>query len=106
MASKKYDLWQRRKRRVRSRISGTPDCPRLSVFRSLSGFSAQLIDDETGVTIASVSIKEGNIAATQKIAKDLGKKYSGKCVFDRNGFAYLGRVKAFAEGAREAGLQF
>ena len=106
MALKKYDLRQRRKRRIRSRIFGTAQRPRLSVFRSLTAFSAQLIDDEAGTTIASVSLKEGNIKGAQKVAKDLAKKYSGECVFDRNGFAYLGRVKAFAESAREAGLQF
>lgn len=106
MAVKKYDLRQRRKRRIRSKIFGTAERPRLSVFRSLQGFSAQLIDDQAGATLASSSFKEGNIEGAKKVAKDLATKYSGKCIFDRNGFAYLGRVKAFAESAREAGLQF
>lgn len=106
MGATKYDLRQRRKRRIRSKVFGTAERPRLSVFRSLQGFSAQLIDDQTGATLAAESLKEGNIAGAQKVAKKLAKKYSGECVFDRNGFAYLGRVKAFAESAREAGLQF
>lgn len=106
MASTKLQLRLRRKRRVRSQIHGTSQKPRLSVFRSLRGFSAQLIDDDAGKTIASAMTKEGNKEGTKKAAADLAKKYTGLCVFDRNGFAYQGRVKAFAESARENGLQF
>jgi len=106
MALRKQELRARRKRRIRSQISGTVSCPRLSVFRSNKGFSAQLIDDETGKTIASSSIKEGNIDGAKKVAVSLGEKYTGKCVFDRNGYSYQGRVQAFADAAREAGMQF
>jgi large subunit ribosomal protein L18 len=106
MALKKQELRARRKRRIRSQISGTAVRPRLSVFRSNRGFSAQLIDDEAGRTIASASIKEGNVAGAQSVASLLGEKYTGPCVFDRNGYAYQGRVQAFADAAREAGMQF
>ncbi|MEI7511657.1 MAG: 50S ribosomal protein L18 [Candidatus Peregrinibacteria bacterium] len=106
MALRKELLRQRRKHRIRARISGTLARPRLTVFRSLKGISAQLIDDEKGVTIASASLKKGNVAGAQELAKILGEKYTGPCVFDRNGYLYHGRVKAFAETAREAGLIF
>ena len=96
----------RRKIRIRSQISGTATRPRLSVFRSNRAFSAQLIDDENGITIASASLKEGNVKGAQKVAVLLSKKYTGSCVFDRNGFAYQGRVQAFADSAREAGMLF
>lgn len=106
MALKKQELRARRKRRIRSQISGTASCPRLSVYRSNRGFFAQLIDDENGTTIASASIKEGNVAGAEKLAATLGEKYTGKCVFDRNGYAYQGRVQSFADAARKAGMQF
>ncbi len=96
----------RRKRRIRSQISGTATRPRLSVYRSNRAFSAQLIDDENGVTLASASLKEGNVKGAQEVAVALSKKYTGSCVFDRNGYAYQGRVQAFADAAREAGLLF
>lgn len=99
-------LRQRRKRRVRSKVFGTSEKPRLSVFRSLSAISAQVIDDEKGVTIASVYLKNGNIEGAKKLGKELGGKWKGKCVFDRNGYAYHGRVKAFADSARQEGLEF
>lgn len=106
MSSKKYILRQRRKNRIRGQISGTASRPRLSVFRSNRAFSAQLIDDENGVTISSALIKEGNIEGAKKSADILVKKYTGPCVFDRNGYAYHGRVKEFADYARSLGLQF
>ena len=106
MALKKQELRARRKRRIRSQIFGTTECPRLSVFRSNRGFSAQLINDSEGKTIASASIKEGNISGAEKVASLLGEKYTGKCVFDRNGYAYQGRVQSFADAARKAGMQF
>ncbi len=106
MALQKELLRQRRKHRIRARISGTVARPRLTVFRSLKGISAQLIDDENGVTLASASLKKGNIEGARELAKILGLKYTGQCVFDRNGYMYHGRVKAFAESAREAGLIF
>lgn len=106
MSSKKYNLRLRRKIRIRSQISGTATRPRLSVFRSNRSFSAQLIDDENGVTLASVLIKEGNIDGAKKAAEELSKKHSGPCVFDRNGYAYHGRVKAFADHSRTLGFEF
>lgn len=106
MALKKQELRARRKLRIRSQISGTADRPRLSVYRSNRGFSAQLIDDESGNTIASASIKEGNIEGAKTVATLLAKKYTGSCVFDRNGYAYQGRVQEFADAARSAGMQF
>ncbi len=105
----------RRHARVRSTISGTPELPRLSVFRSNRGMFLQLIDDLSGKTLASASTLE----LKKKAAKiDLGKELGGliaskaktlnivKVVFDRSSYKYHGRVKAVAEGAREGGLQF
>lgn len=106
MSSQKYNLRKRRKIRIRSQITGTASRPRLSVFRSNRAFSAQLIDDESGKTIASALVKEGNIAGSKKTAEILVKNYTGPCVFDRNGYAYHGRVKEFADHARSLGLQF
>jgi len=104
--------------RIRKKVSGTSSLPRLSVFRSNTDIYAQLIDDTNGVTIASASSRQKDIAAQKspKIAKskmvgeaiakkavELGMK---KVVFDRSGYVYHGRVKAVAEGAREGGLDF
>ncbi len=105
----------RRKNRVRAKISGTADCPRLSVFRSNRGIYAQIINDEIGKTL--ISIGAGEIKKKEKktaISLGLGKliaekaiaKGIKKVVFDRNGYKYHGRVKALAEGAREGGLKF
>lgn len=104
------------KKRIRAKVVGTANLPRLSVFRSNKAVYAQLIDDDNQCTLASASSfeiskdKSANIA----IAKEVGKKIAEKAlvtgikavVFDRNGYLYHGRVKALAEGAREAGLQF
>ncbi len=106
MLSKKYILRKRRKNRIRSKINGTATCPRLSVYRSNRAFSAQLIDDVVGVTIASALVKQGNIDGAKATAELLSKKYTGPCVFDRNGYAYHGRVKAFADHARTLGFEF
>ena len=106
MSLKKYNLRKRRKIRIRSRVFGVADRPRLSVFRSNRAFSAQLIDDEAGKTIASSLVKEGNIEGAKKVADLLSAKYSGACVFDRNGYAYHGRVKEFADHARSLGFEF
>lgn len=103
-----------RKRRVRAKISGTATRPRLSVHRSLTGMSAQLIDDAAGITIAAASTKEAKVGATMDGAAKLGaliaKKAADKkitsIVFDRNSYKYHGRIKALADAAREAGLQF
>ncbi|MFA6513694.1 MAG: 50S ribosomal protein L18 [Patescibacteria group bacterium] len=105
----------RRHARVRSKISGTATCPRLSVFRSNRGMFLQLIDDEAGQTLVSASSKELKQTVTKtEASKELGKliaeKGKGKkieaVVFDRGSYKYHGRVKAAAEGAREGGLNF
>lgn len=123
MASAKSKLTSRlkRKRRIRKKISGTASMPRLAVFRSARHISAQLIDDEKGITLASASSQSRNIrdrAAEFKgkteIAKHVGMELAdaGRArgieiiAFDRGGFLYHGRVKALAEGAREGGLKF
>jgi large subunit ribosomal protein L18 len=106
----------RRHARVRAKISGTPECPRLSVFRSNKNISAQIIDDVNGVTlvaVSSVSLKlanGGNIEAASKVGEAIAKAALAKnikaVVFDRSGYVYHGRVQAVAEAAREAGLEF
>ncbi|MCX6388880.1 MAG: 50S ribosomal protein L18 [Solirubrobacterales bacterium] len=106
----------KRRRRVRAKIRGSEARPRISVFRSNRGVSAQLIDDDQGHTIAAVNWTEAElkgITATEQASK-VGKllaeraKAAGieSAVFDRGGYLYHGRVKALAEGAREGGLQF
>ena len=106
----------RRHRRVRGKVAGTADRPRLTVFRSNRGIFAQLIDDETARTLAAASWKTVGKTSGSKSdqANAVGKalaaaaKTAGieQCVFDRGGYLYHGRVKALAEGAREGGLQF
>ena len=106
----------RRRRRVRAKVRGTAERPRLSVFRSNRGVSAQLIDDVSGKTLAAVNWTEkelkgeGRMEQAKKVgellaqrAKDAGVE---TCVFDRGGYKYHGRVKALADGAREGGLAF
>ncbi|GKI16175.1 50S ribosomal protein L18 [Allofournierella sp.] len=106
----------RRHRRVRGKISGTAERPRLDVFRSSKHIYAQIIDDVAGVTLVSASSMEkgfegfgGNIEAAGKVGKMIAEKALEKgiktVVFDRGGFVYHGRVKALAEGAREGGLE-
>ncbi len=108
---------QLRHRRVRGKISGTPECPRLNVFRSLQNIYAQLIDDTKGETIVSASSVEkefkdygGNKTAARKVGEMLAKRAVEKSitrvVFDRGGYIYHGRVQELAEGAREGGLKF
>ena len=108
---------QKRHTRVRGKISGTAERPRLNVYRSLSHIYAQLIDDVKGVTLASASTVEkdfeeygGNKAAAHKVGELLAKRALEKgieeCVFDRGGYIYHGRVQELAEGAREGGLKF
>lgn len=103
----------RRKGRVRARISGTVECPRLSVFRGLRSFSVQAIDDGAGRTLAMASLRDISGAAnTVSSAKEVGKILAERClkagmnraVFDRNGYRYHGKVKAVAEGLREGGM--
>jgi len=101
--------------KIRTKISGTLTIPRLSVYKSLQNFYAQLIDDTTGKTLASAStIKDktygGNVMAAQKVGKELGVKIKKlkieKIVFDRSGYLYHGRVQAFADAVREEGIKF
>ena len=105
----------RRHRRVRSKVAGTAERPRLAVFRSNRGISAQLIDDQGGRTLAAASWKAVDASGSKteqahavgKALADAAKKAGiDTCVFDRAGYLYHGRVKALAEGAREGGLQF
>jgi|AP45_3_1055517.scaffolds.fasta_scaffold209337_2 large subunit ribosomal protein L18 len=113
-APKKTQNRQARKRRVRAKVSGTAARPRLSVFRSLLQISAQLIDDETGKTLAAASTKELKAKPNVEGAKKLGEAIAKKAkdakiktiVFDRNSYQYHGRVQAVADAAREAGLTF
>ena len=103
--------------RVRGKISGTPECPRLNVFRSNANIYAQIIDDVNGVTLVSANTLEkefegatGNCEAAKKVGAVLAERAKAKgieeVVFDRGGYIYHGRVAALAEGAREAGLKF
>ena len=103
--------------RVRGKISGTPECPRLNVFRSNANIYAQIIDDVNGVTLVSANTLEkgfegttGNVEAAKKIGLVLAERAKAKgieqVVFDRGGYVYHGRVAALAEGAREGGLKF
>ncbi len=107
----------KRHKRVRSKISGTAECPRLNVFRSLQHIYAQLIDDVAGVTLVSASTTEKdftNYGGNKEAAKEVGKLLAERAkeknitdvVFDRGGYVYTGRVAALAEGAREGGLNF
>lgn len=106
-----------RHKRVRGKVTGTPVCPRLNVFRSLNNIYAQLIDDTKGVTLVSASSAEkdfvdygGNKSAAHKVgellAERAAKKEIAKVVFDRGGYIYHGRVQELAEGARKGGLKF
>ena len=108
---------QRRQRRIRGKVAGTAERPRLAVFRSNKGIFAQLVDDQTGRTIAGASwlgVKKSFKGTKTEQAVEVGKlvaeaaKKAGieSVVFDRGGYLYHGRVKALADGAREGGLQF
>ena len=106
----------RRRRRVRAKVRGSAERPRLSVYRSNRGVFAQLIDDDSGRTLASVNWTEAEMRklapmeqakrAGEEIAKRASAAGIESCVFDRGGYQYHGRVKALAEGAREGGLHF
>ncbi len=119
----KEDRRDRIKLRLRKRISGTSERPRLSVFRSVAHIYVQVIDDRTGTTIASASsveptlkaaltdgAKGGNSKGAEAIGKAIAERLKAKgitkVVFDRNGFLYHGRIKAVADAARSAGLEF
>ena len=109
-----------RAKRVRTKISGTPERPRLNVFRSLNNIYVQVIDDTKGVTLASASTMDKAVAKLiegktkqeaafivgQTVAKNAKSKGIKTVVFDRAGYQYTGRVKAVADGARDAGLEF
>lgn len=111
---------QKKHSRIRAKITGTPERPRVSVFRSLENISVQVIDDVNGVTLVSASTidKEikplvkngGNTEAAVTVGKKLAERALAKniknVVFDRSGYIYTGRVKALADAAREAGLEF
>ena len=110
----------RRHIRVRQKVHGTPTCPRLNVFRSLTQIYAQVIDDEAGCTLAAASTIDGELRAKIKglkraeqarlVGKTLAERAKAKGIemvaFDRGGYKYIGRVKALADGAREGGLKF
>ncbi len=106
----------RRRRRVRAKVRGTAERPRLSVFRSNRGITAQLIDDDRGHTLAAVTWTESDLKglarleqatkAGQLLAQRAKEAGVGSCVFDRGGYRYHGKVRALAEAAREGGLRF
>ena len=111
------ELRLKRHKRVRAKISGTPERPRLAVYRSSENISAQIIDDVNGVTLATASTlgkgfegNGGNKAAAREVGKRIAEAAAAKgiteVVFDRGGYLYHGRVSELAEGAREGGLKF
>ena len=113
---KRNEIRKRIHTRIREKLSGTTQRPRLNVYRSLNHIYAQLIDDQKGETLVSASTIEaksktgGNVAAAKEIGKAVAEKAVAKgikrVVFDRGGYLYHGRVKALADAAREAGLEF
>ncbi len=115
MATKKVKRRLRIRQGIRNRLSGTAECPRLSVFKSNKAIYAQIIDDVNGHTLVAASSKEiGKPSLNVESAKEVGKKLAEKAsangvesvVFDRSGYVYHGKVKALADGAREGGLKF
>lgn len=120
MFSRREPLRKARHDRVRKRVQGTPESPRLNVYRSLNNIYAQIVNDEAGSTLVAVStldkeVKEaaksgGNIDAAKAVGKVLAERATAKgikkVVFDRGGYQYHGRVKALADAARESGLEF
>jgi len=116
--SSKDKVRRRVHERIRTRLSGTSERPRLNVYRSLNHIYAQVIDDTSGKTIASASTSGkksgkktgGNVASAKEIGKTIAQRAKEKgvkkVVFDRGGYLYHGRIKALADAAREAGLEF
>ena len=110
----KQSIRLKRRRRVRAKVAGTPERPRIAVFRSNRGMAAQLIDDSAGRTLAAVSWTEADLKSLGKMeqAKRAGEVLAERAkaagvesvVFDRGGYQYHGRVKAFADGVREGGV--
>ena len=107
---------QRRHERIRRKVVGTAECPRLNVFRSNANIHAQIIDDAKGTTLVACSSMDlklengGNVEAAKQVGSEIAKRALAKnienVVFDRGGYIYHGRVQALAEAAREAGLKF
>jgi large subunit ribosomal protein L18 len=119
MMKTKSEIREWRKKRIRKKVRGDSSRPRLSVFRSTGHIYAQVIDDDARKTLLSSSslckdIKDGEKGNKTEVARRVGESIAKACkeknitkvVFDRNGFVYHGRIKALAEGAREAGLEF
>jgi large subunit ribosomal protein L18 len=114
MTLSKTQQRERRHRRVRAKVQGTEERPRLSIYKSNTRIVAQLINDDKGLTIAAVSSsdekgktpREKAEAAAATLAKAAGAKGVKKIVFDRGGYKYLGTIKAFADAARKSGLDF
>jgi large subunit ribosomal protein L18 len=112
--TKRNAIRQRIHNRIRAKLSGTAERPRLNVYRSLNHIYAQVIDDQAGQTLVSASTIKlktgGNVAAAKEIGKAVAEKAVEKgikkVVFDRGGYLYHGRIKALADAAREAGLEF
>ena len=112
--TKRNAIRQRIHDRIRRKLSGTTERPRLNVYRSLNHIYAQVIDDQKGETLVSASTIKmktgGNVAAAKEIGKAVAEKAVAqgvkKVVFDRGGYLYHGRIKALADAAREAGLEF
>jgi len=114
--TKRNEIRKRIHSRIREKLSGTAERPRLNVYRSLNHIYAQVIDDQKGETLVSASTIEaksktgGNVAAAKEIGRAVAEKAVSKgikrVVFDRGGYLYHGRIKALADAAREAGLEF
>jgi large subunit ribosomal protein L18 len=112
--NKRNEIRQRIHSRIRQKLAGTSERPRLNVYRSLNHIYAQVIDDQTGATLVEASTIKmktgGNVAAAKEIGKTVAERAVEKgikaVVFDRGGYLYHGRIKALADAAREAGLQF
>jgi large subunit ribosomal protein L18 len=114
--TKRNAIRQRIHVRIRRKMTGTTERPRLNIYRSLNHIYAQVIDDQTGTTVASASTLElklktgGNVASAKEVGKTVAEravaKGAKKVVFDRGGYLYHGRIKALADAAREAGLEF
>jgi len=118
---KKHDRWKKKKASIRKRVFGTPERPRLTIYRSAKHIYAQIIDDTTGKTLVSTSTlskelreEARSVKSEMDVCKLVGKQTAKRAlekkilnvVYDRNGYLYHGRVKAVADGAREGGLKF
>lgn len=117
MTTRKQELRSKRKKHIRKKVFGTPETPRLTVFKSAKHIYAQVVDDVNGVTLASATSAgkkvienscnvKGATKVGEMIAEKAKTKKIDKVVFDRNGFKYHGRIKALADAAREKGLKF